>query len=207
MKKDDDFGLYNLLAKTLAVITASFSTLIASKTEAIPLEEGKYLKKVTSYGEYQEKVLKSKYVLRKKVNEDGYTMAKHVSHSSHRSHTSHRSHRSHSSHSSHSSSNHSSHYSSNHSSHYSSSTTPPKKETPPKSELKYFVLGSRTMKYGDQGTDVLAAQNYLIKKGYQVSTDGKFSFTMEIAVKLFQEANELSNSGVIDEITLYFLMN
>lgn len=125
----------------------------------------------------------------------------------------HRSHRSHSSHRS-------------HASHYSSYTQPreekPKREEPKKSgvveeekansssqEMKntmIFEFGSRVLKRGMQGTDVIELQLILRKKGYKdIALDGHFGEEVEKAVKEFQKKMEIEETGKADVTTIYFL--
>ncbi len=119
MEKKRIVGFIQLAKKSLAVITASFGTLISNQTKALPdtpnIDGGD---KNMTCENFQKRILKPKLVLKLRLNDpENFIMAMHVSHSSHSSHSSHASHISYSPPPGHYS--HSSHVS--HASHYSSS--------------------------------------------------------------------------------------
>lgn len=124
------------------------------------------------------------------------------SHRSHRSHSSHRSHYS-------SSSSGSSGSSSSSSGSSSSSSNLGIKSATPSSN----VLGSRTLKLGDVGSDVTQLVNLLLQKGYLVKVDetktvfGVLTFdkVIEDAVKQFQIDKNQKADGVVGPSTLYLL--
>jgi len=64
-----------------------------------------------------------------------------------------------------------------------------------------LFYASRFLRYDDenlmQGPDVLLLQEKLVKKGYQVSTDGVYDKTTENAVLSFQEASGLRADGIV----------
>lgn len=120
--------------------------------------------------------------------------------------TNHRSHRSHSSHSS-------------HRSHYSSSSNPSPANNNDNSNTKTlptnYALGSRILKLGMKGLDVTELINILIKKKYVILEDnsteltGEYLFdeTVEKAVKAFQKDNSLTETGIVDSTTVFYLKN
>lgn len=59
------------------------------------------------------------------------------------------------------------------------------------------VLSDRTLRRGDDGTDVRALQELLVAKGYAVTVDGKFSSGTEDAVMVFQRREGLKVDGVV----------
>ena len=62
---------------------------------------------------------------------------------------------------------------------------------------------TETLRYGDEGAQVLTLQNRLITLGYLTGTaDGKFGRDTKAAVKAFQKANNLGSDGVAGEQTL-----
>lgn len=123
---------------------------------------------------------------------------------------SHRSHRSHSS--------HRSHYS-----HVSSYTQPRENEQDSSDEKKksydknrtvqpsqnenklLYEFGSRTLKRGMNGTDVVELQEKLNKAGYELKLDGNFGETTEAAVKDFQKKNNIEVTGIVDVVTIYYM--
>ncbi|TDP90648.1 murein DD-endopeptidase MepM/ murein hydrolase activator NlpD [Halanaerobium saccharolyticum] len=61
------------------------------------------------------------------------------------------------------------------------------------------------VKLNDRGRDVIEVQKYLETLGYNVSTDGIFGRTTEVAVKEFQESNNLQIDGIVGGRTLELL--
>ena len=59
------------------------------------------------------------------------------------------------------------------------------------------VVTERTLRRGDEGDDVRAMQEALVKKGFSVSTDGSYGETTERAVRDFQRQNGLNVDGEI----------
>ena len=62
-----------------------------------------------------------------------------------------------------------------------------------------YVLGSRSLRKGDTGTDVKTLQECLIKAGYELpvhGADGDFGDETETAVNALKEANDLKADGV-----------
>ena len=67
------------------------------------------------------------------------------------------------------------------------------------------MLGSRTLKNGDEGADVKQMQTGLIRLGYDLGkwgADGDFGDCTEAAVRAFQQDNALTVSGKFDSNTL-----
>jgi len=58
------------------------------------------------------------------------------------------------------------------------------------------------VKLNDRGRDVIEVQKYLETLGYNVSADGIFGQTTEVAVKDFQESNNLQVDGIVGGRTL-----
>ncbi|MDZ4196103.1 MAG: peptidoglycan-binding protein [Candidatus Izemoplasmatales bacterium] len=138
-----------------------------------------------------------KLILKQSTNDEWSFMA----HRSHRSHQSHQSHRS----------------------HYSSSqgtTTEPKTNQgiqpveKPTSNVA-IRLGTRILKKDMSGTDVTELINILLKKEYLKLENGGTSVTgihtydeiVEDAIKKFQKDNGLTNNGICDTTTVYYLKN
>lgn len=59
----------------------------------------------------------------------------------------------------------------------------------------------KILKIGDSGTEVLALQKALIKKGISLVTDGFFGSRTEQGVKLFQKTYKLVQDGIVGEKT------
>ncbi len=63
-----------------------------------------------------------------------------------------------------------------------------------------MIYASRFLRYDDenlmQGPDVLVLQEKLVKKGYQVSTNGVYDKSTEKAVLRFQETSGLRVDGI-----------
>ncbi len=59
------------------------------------------------------------------------------------------------------------------------------------------VVSYRTLRRGDEGDDVKAAQNALIKAGSKITADGKYGRGTEAAVRDFQRKNSLGVDGAI----------
>lgn len=131
----------------------------------------------------------------------------------------HRSHRSHSSHSS-------------HRSHYSSTSGTSNVKSTIKDSVNNYnrvvhpvnpnaniiksvttpTLGSRTLKYGMQGEDVLELKKALVKaKCYKMGDyeilDGNFDQKTHDAVNLFKKNHQLSQDGLVDAVVTYHLKN
>ena len=63
------------------------------------------------------------------------------------------------------------------------------------------IVTGRTLRNGDEGTDVKLAQDALNKAGATVKADGKFGNDTESAVQAFQEKNGLDADGAIGQAT------
>lgn len=63
------------------------------------------------------------------------------------------------------------------------------------------VVTERTLRKGDDGTDVKIAQEALIKNGATIKADGKFGSDMVKAVQAFQNKNGLDPDGDIGPAT------
>jgi len=218
MKRIDKFGIWNLAAKSFAVLSASLSALISNQTKALSLtsnfnNENKNL----NYESFQKRSLKSKLILKLNIENPGKSyLSMHVSHSSHASHASHASYSpspGHASHSSHISSSHSYVPSSNTPVHTpkipvyapnesATSNTYTEKSILDGDILDVYSVGSRTLYKGCKGTDVKELQIILIKLGYEVSPSGYFDNHTESAVKKFQEINQLKVDGKVGSTTL-----
>lgn len=62
---------------------------------------------------------------------------------------------------------------------------------------------TETLRYGDEGAQVITLQNRLITLGYLTGTaDGKYGANTKAAVKAFQKANNLGTDGVAGPLTL-----
>jgi hypothetical protein len=221
MKTEKIFGFLHLAKKTLAVLTASLSALMTHEVKALSdpsnMDDGN---NNHNYESFQKRILKSKLVLKlNPSNPEQSFLAMHASHSSHASHASHASytpppgHYSHSSHSSHMSSS-PSYTPSNTEPAYTPSNTEPayKSKTPAyipstanDDNLTYYVLGSRTLYKGCEGTDVKELQQLLIKLGYRINATGTFGDGTYSAVIKFQQANSLAVDGIVGIATLSIL--
>lgn len=75
-----------------------------------------------------------------------------------------------------------------------------------------FMLGlgvaeaAEPIRYGDDGPEVKALQEQLNGAGYQVTADGDFGKTTEVAVKAFQKDRGLDADGVVGQMTYKALM-
>jgi hypothetical protein len=54
---------------------------------------------------------------------------------------------------------------------------------------------------GDEGADVSAVQELLVRRGYQIKVDGKYGPATEEAVRQFQRANGLNPDGRVGPLT------
>lgn len=63
------------------------------------------------------------------------------------------------------------------------------------------VVTERTLRQGDEGTDVKLAQDALVKAGYKIDADGKYGRSTTKAVADFQEKNGLDKDGDIGPAT------
>ncbi|MGN6268176.1 MAG: peptidoglycan-binding domain-containing protein [Ginsengibacter sp.] len=221
MRKKDKFGMWNLAAKSFAILSASLSALVSNQTKAIPSTSFNNDNKNLNPENFRKRVLKPKLILKLNITspEKSYT-SMHTSHSSHASHASHASYSpspSHSSHSSHISSSPSYTPSSNtpiytpktpvYESHGSTSNTYTEKSVQNEDMLDVYLLGSRILYKGCKGTDVREVQIILLKLGYKVSPSGYFDNNTEIAVKNFQDANQLKVDGKVGRTTLIILQS
>lgn len=59
------------------------------------------------------------------------------------------------------------------------------------------IQSDRTLRRGDEGSDVVVLQNALNKAGASEKVDGKFGRGTEDAVKKFQKANGMTADGVV----------
>ncbi len=64
-----------------------------------------------------------------------------------------------------------------------------------------IVVKERTLREGDEGTDVKLAQEALNKTGAKIEADGKYGRTTVKAVQAFQEKNGLEADGDIGNAT------
>jgi peptidoglycan hydrolase-like protein with peptidoglycan-binding domain len=206
-------GLLSLAKKTLAVITASISSLITANSNPIIRDVDLNSFKEEDQEKFQLKILKPQLVLKQNVNnlsEPFLSM-----------HTSHRSHSSHSSHVSSSSSGHYSHASHvSHASHYSSVPsyspsnsvpyTPPATTSSQRTYNDYPVVSNkhstvtssyRTLEDGCEGKDVELLQVLLVKLKYDTYPTGIFSERTKRAVVQFQKDNQLIADGRVDTRT------
>ena len=60
-----------------------------------------------------------------------------------------------------------------------------------------IVVSERTLRPGDQGDDVRAIQEVLIKKGAQIAADGSYGASTAAAVRDFQQKNGLVTDGEV----------
>ncbi|WEK21654.1 MAG: peptidoglycan-binding domain-containing protein [Candidatus Pedobacter colombiensis] len=222
-------GVLNLAKRTLAVISASLSTLTATNAKAVELSVpvNENLSSIEELAAKKE--LKPQFMLRLNSNLEKSLLFMHRSHSSHSSHRSHAS--------------HSSHYSS------SSSYTPPRTTTtaptsvytpPPTSTyappttkatpktnkrsstimsetknksnytgtnavststLEIIGFHYRTLYKGCEGIDVEYLQKLLKEVGYETPVTGYYGEKTEKAVTKFQNENELKPDGRVNEKT------
>ena len=63
------------------------------------------------------------------------------------------------------------------------------------------VVTERTLRQGDEGTDVKIAQEALNKAGFAITADGKYGSGTAKAVSEFQDKNDLDNDGEIGPAT------
>ena len=63
------------------------------------------------------------------------------------------------------------------------------------------IVTGRTLRNGDEGTDVKIAQDALNKAGANIKADGKFGSGTEDAVQAYQEKNGLDADGAIGQAT------
>jgi len=120
----------------------------------------------------------------KQINDDDvYSL---ISHRSHRSHSSHRS-----------------HYS-----HYSSRTSTPSTPTPTRTEtVTSHELGSRALKIGMEGEDVLELVKLLKNEGYNLILNKKFDGILLTVVMDFQSKVGETTDGIVGPLTIYYLKN
>lgn len=59
------------------------------------------------------------------------------------------------------------------------------------------VVKERTLRRGDDGTDVKLAQDALVKGGYKLTADGKYGRDTETAVEEFQRKSNMTVDGEI----------
>src|SRR5438094_3175498 len=62
-------------------------------------------------------------------------------------------------------------------------------------------MPDRLLKQGDKGRDVITSQELLNRSGAILDPDGDFGMVTEGAVREFQEAADLPDTGVIDAAT------
>lgn len=61
---------------------------------------------------------------------------------------------------------------------------------------------NQTLSLGDNGTNVIMLQKYLVAKGYQIAVDGSFGPNTEAALEAFQKVSGLTVDGIAGPITL-----
>lgn len=216
---DSKFGVQSLLRKSLAVITAAFSTLNANSTPA----------PITSYapdrdpdnhsGEVHKNVLKPKLVLKLNIaNPENSLVLMHTSHRSHSSHSSHYS----SSYSS-GSSRSSSYYSSPRYSSGSSKVSTKTKRSVKRNKSNHSTSGSavsstnvastdtkirhRRLKRGSTGEDVARLQQLLANYIAPGDSMEVFGDQTKAGVIKFQKANHLKANGVVGPKTWKAILN
>jgi hypothetical protein len=69
----------------------------------------------------------------------------------------------------------------------------------------YFLLGSRILRLGCIGTDVLDVQKMLLALGYDLEDNGSYDLATEKAVELFQSRHSLRADGEVGPKTLSIL--
>ena len=69
-----------------------------------------------------------------------------------------------------------------------------------------IASAAEPIRFGDEGAEVKALQEQLIKEGYTVSADGDFGSGTEVAVKEFQKARGLDADGIVGQMTHKALM-
>jgi hypothetical protein len=220
MERKDKFGIWNLAAKSFAVLSASLTALISNQVKALPLtnnfnNENKNL----NYETFARKFLKPKLILKLNIeNPEKSYQSMHASHSSHASHASYSPPPGHASHSSHISSSPS--YTPSNSIRVYTPKIPVYVSENPTTSNSYteksitdgevsdvYSLGSRILYKGCKGTDVNELQVILIKLGYKVSPSGYFDNNTELAVKNFQNINQLKVDGKVGSTTLIILQS
>lgn len=192
--------LDNLAKKVIFGATAAISVLFPSKAEAITKISHRDMIFNNSSEMIPGKNLEISDLILYKSNANA--LGSSTFHRSHRSHSSHRS-------------------------HYSSYTEPskpktdadesknkikpatPKRETVTEENETSLIkkLGSRLLSIGMEGTDVGDLQELLIKKGFKnVKVTTTFDKLTENAVKAFQKSKKITESGIVDVLTLWHLM-
>ena len=211
MRPKIEKGLLSLTKKTLAVITASLSSLLAANSSPIIREADLSPIKEDDLEKFQLKILKPQLVLKQNVNNlSEPLLSMHTSHSSHSSHSSHASSYSsgHYSHASHAS--HASHYSSvpSYTPSNSAPYVPPATTSSVKTYNEYPIASnrqstttSRTLEPGCEGNDVKLLQDLLVKLKYDTYPTGTFSERTRRAVVQFQRDNQLIPDGRVDSRT------
>ena len=77
------------------------------------------------------------------------------------------------------------------------------KNTISNKKTTFFYLGKRTLRFGNQGKDVLELQNKLNQLGYTCGkSDGKFGLKTKQALQLFQKKNKLTVDGICGKKTV-----
>ncbi|MGN6195349.1 MAG: peptidoglycan-binding domain-containing protein [Ginsengibacter sp.] len=222
MGRKDKFGISNLVTKSFAILSASLTAVVINQSNATPLTLNlKNKNKNLSQESFQKRLLKPKLILKLNVaNPEKSYSSMHASHSSHASHASHASYSPSPGHAS-----HSSHISSS-PSYAPSNSTPiytPKVPIYKSDEvidnnytessihngdvLDVYSLGSRVLYKGCRGTDVKELQILLINLGYDVPASGYFDNKTELAVKNFQNINQLKVDGKVGRTTLIILQS
>lgn len=215
---DSKFGFQSLLRKSLAVITATFSTLSANSTPATIASYEPDRNADSHSEEAHRNVLKPKLVLKLNMaNPENSLVLMHTSHRSHSSHSSHYS----SSYSS-GSSRSSSYYSSPGYSSGSSSSSTKTKGRVKRNKSNYststgFVSSTnvtsasanvkrRTLKRGSTGEDVTRLQELLVNYIAAGDSTGVFGDHTKAAVISFQKAHHLKANGVVGSKTWKVLL-
>jgi hypothetical protein len=214
MEEKEKSGFITLAKQSLTVITASLGALMSGQSNASPaISKIDVDAKNINVQSYQSEFLSPPLILKLNRNNANAMSILHVSHSSHSSHSSH-----YSSSPGYNSSPDSASTSNNPlpDSSSKSNNPPPKVVYMPLAgsnqtsssttsttdgKLAYYLFGSRSLRRGDNGTDVQQLQAWLAKVGYDVLPNGFFGESTELAVLKFQIAGKLKPDGVADSLT------
>lgn len=192
MKENKKTGFRKLALKSFSVLSASLAALIPNQNQASNLKPDNTNDNLLNHKNIQKRILKPKLVLKLNTkNPENSLLSMHASHSSHASHNS-----------------HSSHMSSSPS--YTPSNVPAYTPTTPNSSTTNstpktptaYLLGSRLLYKGCEGTDVQEVQTMLLNLGYDISVTGYYDDrTVEIVTK-YQRDKGLYPDGKVGNNTL-----